>query len=114
LKGWRFKSTDRALGIRRVVVKGDQILVRGGKDGWTYSLDEPEQESIAVRLRLGTSDGWCAAAPAQMKGNPPSTAKSDRPGLFAGQPKSPAPAVCPPLPGGGSPSGAFVETAPRS
>jgi len=114
LKGWRFKSTDHALGIRRVVVKGDQILVRGGKDGWTYSLDEPEQESIAVRLRLGTSDGWCAAAPAQMKGNPPSTAKSDRPGLFAGQPKSPAPAVCPPLPGGGSPSGAFVETAPRS
>jgi hypothetical protein len=111
LKGWRFKSADSALGIRRVVVKADQIIVKGGKDGWTYTLDELEQERVAVRLRFGSADGWCADAPAQAKGNPPSTEKSDRPGRFTAEPKSPAPAACPPLPGGGSPSGAFVEAA---
>jgi len=109
LKGWRFKGTAPALGIRRVVVKGDKIVVRGGKEGWTYTLDEPEQEVVGVRLRLGASDGWCAAAPAQAKGKPPSTAKSDRTGRFIGQPQSPAPATCPPLPSPGSPSGAFVD-----
>jgi hypothetical protein len=62
-----------------------------------------------VRLRLGIIDGWCADAPARARGNPPSTARYDQPDIFEAAPKTPAPAVCPPVPGGSSPSGAFVE-----
>lgn len=108
LKGWRFKSPDAVNGIKSVVVKTDTIAIKGGKAAWTYTLDEPQQGRVAVRLRLGTADGWCADAPAQAKGNPPSTAKSDQPGRFKAQPKTPAPAACPPTPVS-SPSGAFLD-----
>jgi hypothetical protein len=105
--GWKFK--DAVGPIRQVLVKNDQIVVKGGKSLWTYTLDEPSQGRVAVRLRLGSDSGWCADAPAQAKGNPPSTASNDRPGKFKAQPKSPAPASCPPVPPVGSPSGAFLE-----
>ncbi len=105
--GWKFK--DAVGPIRQVLVKNDQIVVKGGKSLWTYTLDEAAQGRVAVRLRLGSESGWCADAPAQAKGNPPSTAANDRPGKFKAQPKSPAPASCPPVPPVGSPSGAFVE-----
>src|SRR5262249_61335984 len=75
----------------------------GGKDKWTYTLNEPRQGSVAVRLRLGDMDGWCADAPALAQGKPPSTAKSDRPDLFKSQRNAPAPAVCPAVPAGGPP-----------
>jgi hypothetical protein len=109
LEGWRWKGTDPAGPIATVLVKSDSITVKGGNAGWTYSLDEAAQGRVAVRVRLGFSDGWCADAPARTSGNPPSTAKYDRPDLFEAQPKTPAPAVCPPVPRGSSPSGAFVE-----
>jgi DNA-binding beta-propeller fold protein YncE len=109
LKGWRYKSTDPAGPIKTVVVKSDSISVKGGKAGWTYSLDEPAQGRVAVRLRLGTLDGWCADAPARTRGTPPSSAKYDQPNLFKAAPKSPAPASCPAIPGAGSPSGAFTR-----
>ncbi len=99
-KGWRFKGPDGSP-IRTVVVKADTITVRGGKAAWTYTLDEAAQGRVGVRLRLGGDDGWCADAPAQPG--------SDRPSRFKAVPKTPAPAACPPLPGGGSPSGAFVD-----
>ncbi|HEV7733904.1 MAG TPA: hypothetical protein VGR62_17170 [Candidatus Binatia bacterium] len=105
--GYRFKDTVGP--IRQVLVKADQIMVKGGKAAWTYTLDEAQQGRVAVRLRLGSESGWCADAPAQAKGNPPSTASSDRIGKFKGQPKSPAPASCPSVPPPGSPSGAFLE-----
>jgi hypothetical protein len=105
--GWKFKDTTGP--IRQVMVKADQIVVKGGKSAWTYTLDEPSQGRVAVRLRLGADPGWCADAPAQAKGTPPSTAKFDRPGKFKAQPKSPAPASCPVVPPVGSPSGAFLE-----
>jgi DNA-binding beta-propeller fold protein YncE len=108
-RGWRFKGADPAGPIATVLVESDSIAVKGGKAGWTYSLDEAAQGRVAVRLRLGIIDGWCADAPARARGNPPSTAKYDQPDLFEAAPKTPAPAVCPPVPGGSSPSGAFVE-----
>jgi hypothetical protein len=78
--GWKFKG---AVGpIRQVPVKSDQIVVKGGKSLWTYTLDEASEGRVAVRLRLGSDSGWCADAPAQVKGNPPSTAANDRPGKF--------------------------------
>ncbi len=107
-RGWRFRSNDPALGVRTVEVKADRIVVRGGQSGWPYTLDEERQGRVAVRLRLGLDDGWCADAPARAKGTPPSTARSDRPDRFTAQPRSPAPATCAAVPVGGSPSGAFV------
>src|SRR5262249_35803639 len=107
LKGWKFKSKTGP--ITSIVVTQDSITVKGGKDGWAYTLDAPAQGRVAVRLRLGDLDGWCADDGARAKGNPPSTASSDRPDLFKGAPKAPAPAVCPTVPSGGSASGAFLD-----
>ena len=107
LKGWRFKSKTGP--ITSVVVKLNEITLKGGKDGWMYTLDERAQGSVAVRLRLGDTDGWCASDGARAKGNPPSTANFDRPDLFKGAPNAPAPQVCPAVPAGGSASGAFLD-----
>jgi hypothetical protein len=107
LKGWKFKSKTGP--VTSVVVKQDSITVKGGKDGWTYTLDEPAQGRVAVRLRLGDLDGWCADDGALAKGKRPSTARSDQPDLFKGAPNAPAPSVCPTVPSGGSASGAFVD-----
>ena len=109
LKGWRFK--DRTGPIKSVVVKQDQITIKSGKGGWSYTLDEQRQGSVAVRLRLGNTDGWCANVPALAKDGPQPTAKSDHPGLFKGEHKAPTPETCPAEPGGGrgSASGAFLD-----
>src|SRR5262249_6831037 len=92
LKGWRFKSKTGP--IMSVIVKQDSITVKGGKDGWMYTLDESAQGRVAVRLRLGDLAGWCADDGALAKGNPPSTANFDHPDLFKGAPRAPAPQVC--------------------
>src|SRR4029450_1802710 len=66
--GWRFKGTDPAGPIATVVVKADSITIKGGKAAWTYSLDEPAQGRVAVRLRLALPDALCAHAPARARG----------------------------------------------
>jgi DNA-binding beta-propeller fold protein YncE len=109
LQGWRYRNRDPEGPIALVVVKANTITIKGGKAAWSYSLDEVAQGRVAVRLRLGDGEGWCADAPARTGGNPPSSAKYDQPDRFEGQPKTPAPATCPMVPGGGSPSGAFVQ-----
>jgi len=93
-KGWRFRG-DAGSPIKSATVKSDRIVLRGGKSAWGYSLDENAQGRIAVRLSLGTDAGWCAEATPKLKGNPPSTAASDRPGLFKGARGGAAPAACP-------------------
>jgi len=95
-RGYRFR--DRSAPISRVTVTADRISFVGGGAGWGYTLDEPSQGRIAVRLTLGSERPWCAEAPAKVGGNPPSTASSDRVGRFVAQPRTPAPVVCPPLP----------------
>lgn len=84
--------------VWKVWLKRTKITVRGGKQPWTYSLDELSQGSIAIRLTLGTGVTYCANVPAQASGSPPSTARFDQPGRFKGQPKTPPPTSCPPLP----------------
>ena len=96
-RGWRFRG-DASSAIRSIVVKDDRIVVRGGKSNWAYSLDEPAQGQVALRLQLGSDAGWCAETAASPKGSPPSTAKTDRPGLFKANAGSSAPAVCPAMP----------------
>ncbi len=108
-RGYRFKGagTDP---IRRLTLQTDKLTFRGGKAGFGYSLDEPAQGTVAVVVRTSITDAWCAAAPAQPHGSPPSTAGSDHPGRFVGTPKSPPPASCPAPPAPpGSPSGAFLD-----
>jgi hypothetical protein len=90
-KGYKY-SARRAgdTWIKSVKLRADRITVKGVVD---YSLDEPAQGRIAVRVYTGLTY-WCGEAAAKVGGNPPSSAKFDRPGKFIGQPKSPAPAAC--------------------
>jgi hypothetical protein len=107
-KGWKYRGS--VVGddvISSVTVKADTIRVRG--DG-TYTLEEPTQGRVAVTLRLGGAQAWCAEAPAKLQGNPPSTSSSDLPGRFLGEPKVAPPVSCP-APPSGSPSEAFVPAA---
>ncbi len=97
--------------IRSVQLTATALQLRGvGAE--LFSLAGAPQGTMALRLRLGDALQLCAAAPAALHGNPPSSAKTDTTARFLGAPQTPAPASCPPLPGsGGSASRAFlVET----
>jgi hypothetical protein len=84
--------------VWKVYVKGHKISIRGGKGTWGYTLDEPSQGSIAVRLTLGTGITWCSDAQPHAAGEPPSSADYDRPNKFKALRLQPAAAECPPLP----------------
>jgi len=92
-KGFAFRGAKGAV-ITSVVVRDGSVVVRGAG---TYTLDEAAQGKVALQLRLGGASGtaWCAAAPAQQVGERRSTARTDRPGRFVGEPGSPPPATCP-------------------
>jgi YVTN family beta-propeller protein len=105
-KGYRFKQSGGT--ISSVVLKTDSLTIKGGKAGFDYTLNEPQQGSVAVRLNLADLTGWCANSPAKTSGSPPSTANNDKVDKFIGRKKAPAPASCPGVPSG-SPSGAFLE-----
>lgn len=98
ISGYKYTGTDPSGPVAKVVLKNDTLQVRGGKANWPYTLDEPAQGRVAVRLLLSDGTGWCAEAPAKVSGNPPSTANNDHQDKFVGQPKSAAPAACPALP----------------
>jgi hypothetical protein len=94
-KGYRYRASGSGDAVRAVTIKADTIVVKGGGAAWSYTLDEPAQGAIALRLRLGSGSEWCASASAKTSGRPPSTARTDRLDRFVGQPKAPAPATCP-------------------
>jgi len=96
--------------IRSVQLSGTTLSLRGvGVE--LFTLDQAPQGAIAVRLQLGTELQFCAAAPAKSSGNPPSTAANDNVSRFTAVASTAAPSPCPPLPGVGSASRAFlVET----
>ncbi len=85
----RFRSPTAFDAIRKVLFKHDRLVVKGGGAAWGYTLDEPTQQRIAVRVTLGTDRPWCAEAPAKLAGTPPSTLGSDRIDRFQGQPRTP-------------------------
>ena len=97
-KGFRFSAPSSDFPISRVIVKADCIKVKGGRANWPYTLNEPAQGRIAVRVQLGGGTAWCADAPAKASGDPPSTAANDRVDKFTAQRKAPAPGSCPPVP----------------
>ena len=80
------------------VTNGEYLKFVCGGAGWGFTLDEPSQGRIAVRLTLGSGRPWCAEAPAKASGHPPSTAANDRAGRFVAQPGTPAPLACPAVP----------------
>jgi DNA-binding beta-propeller fold protein YncE len=90
-KGWRYKDAGGGA-VKTLIVKRDRIVVRGGGAAFGYTLDEPQQGSIALQLRLGTLPGWCTDVAASTKGS------SDVPGHFKGEHNAGAPGVCPPAP----------------
>jgi hypothetical protein len=96
-KGWRYRSTDLSSPVRSVLVEADKIVVKAGAASFGYTVDEPMQGSVGVRLLLGQI-AWCATAPAKATGNPPSTARNDTVDRFVAEPKTPPPSSCPPLP----------------
>jgi hypothetical protein len=102
-----FQYKDAGGPILRITVKPDTLSVKGGKGSWLYTLDEPSQNRVAMRLQVGTRT-WCADAPAKGTGNPPTTAQNDHVDRFVAG-KTPAPGTCPPTPSEGSPSGAFLD-----
>jgi YVTN family beta-propeller protein len=98
--GWRatgpnaYKYTGAATtGITSVILKPDQLAFKGGKAGWSYTLNEPSQGRVAVILLLG-STVYCSDAPAKASGRPPSTASNDHVDKFVAQPNTPAPPFC--------------------
>jgi len=95
---YSYRATSPSDAITRIVLSADVLTVKGGRAGFGYSLDEPRQGRVAVRLGLGAATVVCASAPARTNGSPPSPAKFDRVDRFTGAPGTPAPAVCPPLP----------------
>jgi DNA-binding beta-propeller fold protein YncE len=91
-KGYKFRAASSTDPIQRVTVRSDVVRMRGGRAGFAYTLDEPSQGSVAVRLTLGAGTTWCANAPAKAGTN------YDVVGKFVGQPKTPAPGACPAVP----------------
>jgi len=99
--GYSYRDDTPGAPVSQVVVKPDALAIRGGGAGWTYTLDEPAQGRIAVRLELGADPGWCADAPARVCSSARPTARCDRAGSFTAQPHSPAPTGCPAPKAGG-------------
>jgi YD repeat-containing protein len=87
--GYKFKSASPLDPIRAVQLKTDLLKITGGKANWTYTLDEPTQGSVGVRLQLETGLVWCAQG-----GEPPTPPTEDRVDHFIVK-RAPAPAVCP-------------------
>src|SRR5205807_668145 len=88
ISGYRYTGPSTNGPIKSVVLKSDTLTVRGGKSSWSYTLDEPAQGRVAVRLLLADGSGWCADAPAKLTGSPPSTASTDKQDKFVAQPKT--------------------------
>jgi cysteine-rich repeat protein len=95
---YQYKGTALGMSIKIKLTAGN-LKVRA-KGLMPFTLDEPAQHSLAVSLTLGQSISvtdtfeLCAVAYPKMSGNPPSTARYDRPGVFIGG-ISPPPAACP-------------------
>ncbi|MFM8411497.1 MAG: hypothetical protein ACKOCT_14620, partial [Alphaproteobacteria bacterium] len=90
--GWSFEDKSKGATVSKVSLKDDLLGVKGGGGGFASTLDELQQGRVGLRLDVGAS-AWCADAPAQASGSPPSTSRSDAPGRFTAT-KSPPPSAC--------------------
>ena len=102
--GYKYRDPQGLDGpITSVVVRNGRLTIRGRGAG-LYALADAPQGALALRLNLGSSLTWCAAAPARAPAFP-----YDSAGRFEGVRNSPAPAICPVVPTEpGSASEAFL------
>jgi len=103
--GNTYTFTDSLGPVKKVTVKADSLSIKGGKSTSGFTVDEPRQGQIAVRLQPGIAEPWCSEAAAKLSGRPATSTKNDRIDRFIGQSKPPAPEHCPLL---ASASGAFL------
>jgi hypothetical protein len=71
--------------IERLVVRKDRLIIRGEGEGFAYTLDEPAQGRIALRLELGGAVAFCADTEGR---------RHDRVNRFVGK-NQPPPPSCP-------------------
>ncbi len=88
--GYAYKNPDTNGAVRKLQIKRDLLKVSGGGASWGYSLDEPTQGQVAVRVTAGSGPTWCAVA-----GTPPFVPRRDEPGRYQAASKTPPPAACP-------------------
>jgi YVTN family beta-propeller protein len=86
--GFRFRDPAPDAPVTSVKVRADRIIVKARRAGFAYTLDEPAQGQVAVRLSLGAGIRWCAVA----------VGAEDRVDRFVATPNTPAPTFCPPQP----------------
>jgi hypothetical protein len=102
--GYRYSDPQRFLGPITAATLSNGTLTIRGKGETLYPLTGAPQGSVALRLTVGEDTQFCAAAPAK---SPSTTNDSTR--RFVAVRNTPAPASCPPVPGGGSASQAFLD-----
>ena len=88
---YRFAAPAGTSPVSSLLVSHDEIVVRGGGARWLYTLDQPAQGRVAVRLRFGDGATWCADAPAS------SSPHADEMGRFRAA-LAPPPSACPLVP----------------
>jgi DNA-binding beta-propeller fold protein YncE len=95
-RGYRYADGQHLAGpISSVsVTSSGTLVIAGAGPTWPYTLNEPSQGTVAVRLRLGQGDVWCTAFPAK----PSASGANDRVDKFVGAPNLPIPGSCPPVP----------------
>jgi len=87
---FKWKGLDSNGPVRRITVKADRLSITAGKSNWGYTLDEATQDSVALRLQLGSGATWCAQG-----GHPGFLPRKDVADRFIAAPRTPPPAVCP-------------------
>ena len=94
----KYRYRDTTGPISRVSLRADRVTITGGRTGFGYTLDEPRQGRMAIRLVLGSALVLCADAPPRATGHPPTITRYDTLDRFTAAPGAPAPAACPQLP----------------
>jgi DNA-binding beta-propeller fold protein YncE len=79
---YKYKGASTAP-ITKALLRPDRISFKGGKEQWGYTLNEPQQGSVAVAFIVGNTL-YCSNA----------TGKVDVVDRFVAVPKSPAPPFC--------------------
>jgi hypothetical protein len=64
--GFKYRSRDGAISALRI--GPGRLTIAGGGGAFTYTLDEPAQRRVVVRLTIGTGADWCAEAVASAPG----------------------------------------------
>jgi hypothetical protein len=95
-RGYRYTDAALAAGpVSKVTVtSAGRVTLSAKGSSWLYTLNEPSQGHVAVRLQLGSGTTWCTTFPAK----PSASGANDTVDKFVGAPNLPIPTSCPPVP----------------